>query len=651
MAKRKPRLSGSRVYSYIRFSTKEQKLGDSERRQLDDARAWAKREGAELDETLTDEGLSGYHGHHRTKGNLGRFLAAVEVGTIPPGSTLLVENLDRLGREGPKKMLQEIIFKLWDRDLALQTLSPEETYEPGCDNDPKFLALLLYLQRAWEESKRKSDIGFANWKRKREKARNGIIATGKCPAWLEVVEDEPTKARSFEVILEAAQTIRTIFNWKLQGIGTRGIVKKLNQEAHWERPNGWHPGYVMNILTNRAVIGEFQPQKKTKERYMPDGPPVSGYFPQIVNPEVFHAVQERIQANRGKGGRTGQALNLFTHLVKCAYCGGPMAFVDKGKPPKGATYLVCNNGRRGLACAYHSVRYAECEKAILDNCPKLRPDQVLPNPDEQAAVCQELRQRVQGREAELRDIDRRLGNLDDQIADEDNKTVRQRLRNKMVDLEQRRVTVQTEKQQAERELAKAEAGLRDFNRWKTGLRELREALREDDPELRLRLRAHLRELIDRIEVFAVGFKKRYDPDEEWKVLQELPKKERRKAKVEYRQTVDHFAEQVEAHCEDHYPDSTARKGLYWEDGQLRMTEEGKTFHAFLDYVTMRRMSKAGRFLRVHFKTGQTVGVVPQGSLASGLELVTKDRRCMDGWRFVSPDIDRLWREFKSRNGH
>jgi hypothetical protein len=47
-----------RVYSYLRFSTTEQGLGDSERRQLQDAQAWVDREGLQLDEQLADRGLS-----------------------------------------------------------------------------------------------------------------------------------------------------------------------------------------------------------------------------------------------------------------------------------------------------------------------------------------------------------------------------------------------------------------------------------------------------------------------------------------------------------------------------------------------------------------------------------------------------------------
>ena len=139
----------------------------------------------------------------------------------------------------------------------------------------------------------------------------------------------------------------------------------------------------------------------------------TGYYPEVVKPEIFHLVQ-RFRANKGKGGRTGKADNLFVHLVKCAYCGGAMVLVDKGRA-RGSKHLVCENGRRGTGCEYHAVRYDECENLLLDNCHKLRPEQVLSSPDEQQQLCQLLLQRIEGQEAELSDIAQRQANYLDQI--------------------------------------------------------------------------------------------------------------------------------------------------------------------------------------------------------------------------------------------
>src|ERR1700721_2011081 len=89
-----------KVFSFHRFSTPEQAHGDSERRQVAAAEGFARSRGLQFDETLlADRGVSGFHGTHRKEGALGQFLAAVESGKVAAGSTLVVENLDRLGRE------------------------------------------------------------------------------------------------------------------------------------------------------------------------------------------------------------------------------------------------------------------------------------------------------------------------------------------------------------------------------------------------------------------------------------------------------------------------------------------------------------------------------------------------------------------------
>ena len=84
---------------------------------------------------------------------------------------------------------------------------------------------------------------------------------------------------------------------------------------------------------------------------------------------------------------------------------------------------------------------------------------------------------------------------------------------------------------------------------------------------------------------------------------------------------ENFAEKIEAVFDE--------AGLEYPEGLV----------AFLDHVT-NRMSKEGRFCRIHHRTGATADVAPPGSLATGWARVRDDRRKAD-WRFVRPDIDRL----------
>jgi DNA invertase Pin-like site-specific DNA recombinase len=89
-----------KAYSYIRFSTPQQSLGDSLRRQTEKAAKYALEHGLTLDTelNLSDLGVSAYRQSNAKKGALRVFLDALEAGHVAAGSYLLIENMDRLSR-------------------------------------------------------------------------------------------------------------------------------------------------------------------------------------------------------------------------------------------------------------------------------------------------------------------------------------------------------------------------------------------------------------------------------------------------------------------------------------------------------------------------------------------------------------------------
>jgi DNA invertase Pin-like site-specific DNA recombinase len=89
------------AYSYIRFSTSDQRLGSSEQRQEESPEPWCRANSYALDTTLRlkDPGRSGYHGDPVSKGAMGVFLDLVRQRKIERGSILLIEHLDRFTRQ------------------------------------------------------------------------------------------------------------------------------------------------------------------------------------------------------------------------------------------------------------------------------------------------------------------------------------------------------------------------------------------------------------------------------------------------------------------------------------------------------------------------------------------------------------------------
>ena len=92
----------TRAISYLRYSTPEQSLGDSERRQVELAERYCREHDLTLapSDVLKDLGLSAYRGTHRKEGAFASFLAAVQKGAVPRGTVLIVETWDKLSLRG-----------------------------------------------------------------------------------------------------------------------------------------------------------------------------------------------------------------------------------------------------------------------------------------------------------------------------------------------------------------------------------------------------------------------------------------------------------------------------------------------------------------------------------------------------------------------
>lgn len=176
-----------KVYSYVRFSSPEQALGDSKRRQVAQARAWAIEQSMELDEELRDEGISGFRGANlQAEAALGSFLRAVQSGTVVPGSVLVVESLDRLSRDKVLYALNTLSSLLLS-GLRVVTLSDRREYTEAsvAANPMDLMASLLVFMRANEESETKALRLRASWGNKRRRAvEKGERMTTVCPPWL-----------------------------------------------------------------------------------------------------------------------------------------------------------------------------------------------------------------------------------------------------------------------------------------------------------------------------------------------------------------------------------------------------------------------------------------------------------------------------------
>jgi DNA invertase Pin-like site-specific DNA recombinase len=246
----------TRAYSYIRMSTAEQQLGHSLQRQVEKSVAYAERHGLELleQDQMHDIGVSAFRGANIVDGVFARFFTAVRANTIPPGSYLLVENLDRLSRQQVPKALS-IFLEIINAGIKIVTIDDGTVYSEHNLDERALLISILDMSRSHRESLRKSDMIKAKWEERRKNAKTKPM-TGDVAAWLKLNRT----TSKFECVEEHAQTVQRIFSESANGIGNYKITKRLNEaKVPSFGSNGWSSSFVAKLLKNRQVLGEYQP--------------------------------------------------------------------------------------------------------------------------------------------------------------------------------------------------------------------------------------------------------------------------------------------------------------------------------------------------------------------------------------------------------
>jgi DNA invertase Pin-like site-specific DNA recombinase len=373
------------AYSYIRFSTVEQKTGDSLRRQIELSERYAAENGLILDTSfhLQDLGLSAFDRSNIDRGALGAFLEAVKQGRVPVGSYLLVESLDRLSRDRVLSAL-EIFISILRHGITIVTLIDKMVYntESVGSNFASLIMSITIMARAHEESAVKSSRILSAWQGKRSKISEKKL-TAQCPRWLRL-DEERTK---FHVIPTRSNLVLEILAWAKAGMGQSLIAKRLNErsEPTFGHGKGWHASYIQKIMTSPALYGEFQPHLWNKGKKIAAGEPIPDYYPALISRAEFCGLQylRSKRAMPDARARKGKDIpNLLSGLLKCGYCGSSMVMAggaasrvrtDDGdsvtRPSK--RVLVCDGARRGLGCYAVQWDYNAFEISFLSFCSSL----------------------------------------------------------------------------------------------------------------------------------------------------------------------------------------------------------------------------------------------------------------------------------------
>ena len=388
-ATRQPRFA----VSYWRYSNPQQEGGDSAERQARAFAAFCEGHGlVPWGKPYGDEGRSGFSGEHR-KGDLGRLIGDAQAGRFPPGTVVVVEAWDRLGRLRPD-VQTALVAELLRTGVSIGVGRLNDIFAEEDFGTHKWTAFSTFAMLSYQESKQKSERVRAAWQEKKRRARAGEcqkptermgagcrVLTGQLPAWVR------REGGRLVLVPEKAEAVRLVFRLAAEGYGVQRLATKLTRDGV-PPLNGkpWDKSYVQRILKDRRAVGEFQPKGAGRK---PEGEPVQGYFPAAVSEAEYDAARARVEARTHSRCKQANApVNLFARLLVDARDG--KSYFMGGRKDRGRTqYVLANLESAQGRAPCRSISYPVFEAAVLALLREIDPRAVTGKdtaPDEVAAL-------------------------------------------------------------------------------------------------------------------------------------------------------------------------------------------------------------------------------------------------------------------------
>ena len=192
----------------------------------------------------------------------------------------------------------------------------------------------------------------------------------------------------------AADIVRDIFKWKLEGISPQDIADALNKlgvlsPMEYKRSLGmkyttsfktsakaaWSAGTVIRILKNPIYTGvliqgkETTPSYKVHKRIAKDKSEwtvIENSHEAIISGIDFDSVQKVLKCDTRRSP-DDKAVGLFSGMLFCGDCGASMVRKTVPAGEKKYVYYVCSAHKQDKSCSPHRMRDTALEEIILDS--------------------------------------------------------------------------------------------------------------------------------------------------------------------------------------------------------------------------------------------------------------------------------------------
>lgn len=191
----------------------------------------------------------------------------------------------------------------------------------------------------------------------------------------------------------AADIVRDIFAWKLDGMSPQDIAVRLNQSGilspmEYKKSLGmkfatsfkanaqaaWSANSVLRILKNPVYIGVLAQGKETTPSYKvrkritkpeDEWTVIPDNHEPIIRREDFESVQKVLTLDTRRSPNDSN-VQLFSGMVFCGECGASMVRKTVPSGNKKYVYYVCSAHKQDKSCASHGIRDKALEEVVLE---------------------------------------------------------------------------------------------------------------------------------------------------------------------------------------------------------------------------------------------------------------------------------------------
>lgn len=360
---------------YLRLSREDRDAGDGKlesnsiRNQRELIRAFIQEQrDIDLFDIYIDDGFSG---SNFDRPEFKRMMGDIAEGRV---NCIIVKDLSRFGRDYIEsgKYIQKVFPSLGVRFIAL--IDHYDSFSTDAGESGIVLPVKNFMNDSYCR-----DISAKVKSQFEVKRRNGEYVASFAPYGYRKAENNRNQ---LVVDRYAAEIVRKIFEWKMDGMAVSAIAKNLNglgvlSPREYKKSIGsnykggfsgavksvWSSSTVKRILTNEMYLGHLiqgktekisyklkKSVKKPKEEWIK----VENTHEPIISEDNFLIVKNLLKTD-GRVSPLTQRNSLFTGILFCGNCGEQMIRRVNRYKDKQRVYYICSTKNRGEGCSRHSI--------------------------------------------------------------------------------------------------------------------------------------------------------------------------------------------------------------------------------------------------------------------------------------------------------